>query len=85
MQIGFVGDSDVARIVGLSVATVWRMTRAGSLPAPVKIGRRTLWRLDEVTEWVQQQTETYRAGGQSLTATSGDPETRQATMSRGAR
>lgn len=61
-DVAFVGAADVAAIIGHGEAQVWRLTRAGRLPSPIRIGRRTLWRKDEVTAWVERETTDYRAG-----------------------
>jgi predicted DNA-binding transcriptional regulator AlpA len=41
-----------APLAGVSVATWWRLHAAGKVPAPAKLGGRTLWRVDELREWV---------------------------------
>jgi predicted DNA-binding transcriptional regulator AlpA len=38
----------VASLLGFGEAHLWRMHSAGRVPAPVKIGRRTLWRRAEI-------------------------------------
>ena len=47
-----VGAQDAARMVGVSVATWWGHNAAGRCPRPVRLGRRTLWRLAELEAWV---------------------------------
>lgn len=61
-EVGFVGAADAAAIIGHGEAQVWRLTRTGRFPAPIRIGRRTLWRRDEVIAWVERETAAYRAG-----------------------
>jgi predicted DNA-binding transcriptional regulator AlpA len=43
---------DAAALCGVSRATWLRQHSAGRVPAPVRIGRRTLWRLDELRAWI---------------------------------
>jgi predicted DNA-binding transcriptional regulator AlpA len=42
--------NDAARMCGKSLRT-W--DSAGLIPQPVRIGRSTLWRLDELRRWVE--------------------------------
>jgi predicted DNA-binding transcriptional regulator AlpA len=37
---------------GRSEASWWRDHAAGCIPAPVKLGGRTLWRAEELRGWV---------------------------------
>ena len=40
---------DVARLFNCSVTSVWRWTRAGTLPQPHRIGQRfTFWKREEI-------------------------------------
>lgn len=39
---------EVAALLGLSVATVWRQVEAGNLPQPFRIGGATRWRKAEI-------------------------------------
>ncbi|WP_088258728.1 helix-turn-helix transcriptional regulator [Fimbriiglobus ruber] len=32
--------------------TVWTWNAAGKLPAPIRIGGRVLWRVDEIRAWI---------------------------------
>ena len=43
----------VAVMLSVSARTLWRMHAAGELPAPVKVGGSTRWRLSEVRAWVE--------------------------------
>jgi predicted DNA-binding transcriptional regulator AlpA len=44
----------LAKLLSISVATLWRLHAAAKLPAPVKLGGRTLWRLHEDIEpWIR--------------------------------
>lgn len=44
--------SQAAKMVGIGTSTFWRHLSAGLLPDPVRLGGRTLWRLDELQAWV---------------------------------
>jgi predicted DNA-binding transcriptional regulator AlpA len=44
---------EVARRLGLSERTVWRLTAAGKLPNPISIGDKSKrWRAKEIRSWV---------------------------------
>lgn len=45
--------ADVAGpICGRSEASWWRDHAAGRIPAPIKLGGRTLWRIEELRRWI---------------------------------
>jgi predicted DNA-binding transcriptional regulator AlpA len=47
----FVGVQEVAKLLGMSVATVWRSAKNGTLPAPRKIAARcTRWQVGELRQ-----------------------------------
>lgn len=39
---------DVACTLNMGVTTVWRLTKNGDLPRPIKIGNATRWRRSEI-------------------------------------
>ena len=41
-----------AGLVGVSRSHWWSLHSAGLVPLPVKLGRATRWRRDEIVEWV---------------------------------
>lgn len=43
---------DVVRRVALSRATVYRLAMRGEFPAPIKVGRASVWRASDVSAWV---------------------------------
>lgn len=44
---------EVARLLGVNARTLRRLVLAGELPAPVRIGKRTVrWRRGDVEEWL---------------------------------
>ena len=40
-----------AKVCGVSVRTWWALHAAGKTPLPVRLGRRTLWRAEELAAW----------------------------------
>ncbi len=45
---------DVAKVLGISLATLWRKISAGQIgPRPVKIGRIQRYRPDELQAWIR--------------------------------
>ena len=50
---------EVLRLTGLSKSTLNKMVKAGTFPAPVRIGTRAVaWRESEVLEWIQTRQKT---------------------------
>lgn len=47
-----VGAADAAALCGVSRSTWWMFHSSGRVPAPIRLGRRTLWRADELRRWV---------------------------------
>lgn len=45
----------MAREIGVSTTTLWRMTKAGSLPKPVRIGNKLGWPRSVVNAWKIEQ------------------------------
>lgn len=46
----------VLKLTGLSRVTIWRLTKTGSFPAPVRLSKRAVgWRSDDVEEWVRSR------------------------------
>ena len=43
---------DVARALGVSRRSVYRLADAGRLPRPLKVGRLNRWRRAEIDEWI---------------------------------
>jgi predicted DNA-binding transcriptional regulator AlpA len=48
-----VGAPQAGRLCGRSEASWWRDHAARRVPSPVKLGGRTLWRTQELREWVE--------------------------------
>ena len=47
-----IAADDVARMMGVSPRTVWRLLSSGQLIAPLRLGGNTRWRRAEVIEWI---------------------------------
>ena len=50
----FMTVEDLAKLLHVSVRTVWRLRRNASLPRPVKIGGGVRWRISDVRGWIEQ-------------------------------
>ena len=42
----------LAKRLGFSTRTIWRLTSAGKIPQPLKIGGSVRWRADEIDAWI---------------------------------
>jgi predicted DNA-binding transcriptional regulator AlpA len=43
---------ELARLLHISLRTLWRLRSAGRLPEPVRIAGMVRWRVDEIKNWV---------------------------------
>ena len=43
----------VSRMLGLSPSTVRRLSEAGAIPSPIKVGSSVLWRRSDLTSWIE--------------------------------
>jgi len=49
----FITDREVARMLDASRSGVWKWSKEGKFPAPIKLSARcTRWRLSEVQAWM---------------------------------
>lgn len=46
-------DTDVAAMLACSRSTVWRRVADGTLPGPLKFGRISRWRTEDVTQAIR--------------------------------
>jgi len=46
--------TDVAKLLSISRSSWLKLRAAGRTPRPIRLGRRVLWRVDEIREWVRQ-------------------------------
>ncbi len=44
-------------ITGFSAKHIYHLIKEGKFPAPVKIGRASLWRLSEINRWLDSHTQ----------------------------
>lgn len=44
--------AEVAKLLGLSTRTVWRLDSGGILPRPVTLGSSKRWRKEELAAWI---------------------------------
>lgn len=52
-----VDDKTVAVVTGQSRNTVWRKSKAGTLPAPIKVGPKTTrWKVGEIRAYIARLT-----------------------------
>jgi len=55
---------EVVKQSGLSIATIYRLIKAGKFPAPVAIGTGSVrWKLSDITAWQQSLTPTSKQEG----------------------
>lgn len=47
--------SEAAKLLSIGESTMWRDAKAGKLPAPVKIGGATRWRVADLLAFVANQ------------------------------
>lgn len=47
-------DEDMAEMLRVGVTTVWRWTKAGHLPPPIKIAGATRWRRRDVLDRIER-------------------------------
>ncbi len=47
-----VDAGEAARMHAIGRATWWKLHASGRVPAPIRLGRRTLWRRAELEAWV---------------------------------
>jgi len=48
-------SKEVARALGISERSVWRMAATGEIPSPVKIGRCARWRVAALEGWLERE------------------------------
>ena len=52
-QPSLLSAESVARMLQVSVRTLWRLRSSGKLPKPVKVGGSIRWRADDVHQWIE--------------------------------
>lgn len=46
---------NVADVLRCSTMTVWRLSKKGQIPQPVKVGGMVRWKADSLQEWLSAQ------------------------------
>lgn len=49
-----ISAEDLARMLGVSKRTLWRLLSAQRMPRPVRLGGSTRWRLDVIRAWIER-------------------------------
>jgi len=44
--------SEAAKLCGVSIRTWYLWDQLGKIPKPIRVGRKLLWRRDELTAWI---------------------------------
>lgn len=47
--------AEVAQMLGISQRQVWRLTAAGELPQPARVGQRARWDRQAILDWWEAQ------------------------------
>lgn len=47
-ETGLVRLSVIRKVIPLAKSTIWKRVRTGEFPRPLKIGRATLWRVEDI-------------------------------------
>lgn len=58
------GVEAVAQMLSCSVRHVYRLSDAGRMPRPVKVGTCVRWRRDELRQWINEGCPDWRRRGQ---------------------
>lgn len=45
---------DLSGVLKISPRSIWRLVRAGRLPAPIHLGASTRWKVAEIAAWLSQ-------------------------------
>ena len=63
----FIPRKEVARILGISVSTVFRWSNDGDLPQPVRLGpNKTMYARDEIEAYIEKVKETRGFHGRGI-------------------
>jgi excisionase family DNA binding protein len=47
--------SEVAKLLGISPRSLYRLVADGKFPAPIKLGQLSRWRQSDVQQWIVSQ------------------------------
>lgn len=51
-ESGFVTKDQILQFLPVSRATLYRYIQSGKFPPSVKLGRRSLWNVDDIRDWL---------------------------------
>ncbi len=54
VQPTLITAAELAQMMQISVRTLWRLLSARQIPAPIRIGGNTRWRLEEINQWIAE-------------------------------
>ena len=54
VQPALITAAELAQMMQVSVRTLWRLLSAGQIPAPIRIGGNTRWRVEEINQWIAE-------------------------------
>ena len=57
---------DLAKLLKCSTRTIYRLSDAGKMPRPVRLGALVRWRLAEIEPWISQGCPSCRRTGGRL-------------------
>lgn len=49
-----ISAEEVAKLLQLSIRSVWRLRTSGRMPKPIRIGGAIRWRLLDIESWIAQ-------------------------------
>jgi excisionase family DNA binding protein len=52
--IKLLNAEEVAEMLGVSERTLWRLLSAGKLPNPIRFGRSTRWKSEDIQGWIDK-------------------------------
>ena len=55
-----INANELAKILGISQRTIWRLIASGKLIQPIRIGKNVRWRLDQVNQWIENDCPTAK-------------------------
>lgn len=53
VEVAFTDEASVIEASNLSRTTIWRLRKKGRFPSPVRVGARSLYRVEEVRAWLE--------------------------------
>jgi len=54
---------EVGKLLGIHRASVWAKSEKGEIPSPVRFGRCTRWRRQEILDWIEVGCPTMKKWG----------------------